>query len=141
MELHMATEPESRHSTPGLPAVIFKAADRWGNVVVLYDREWQHIRKFHPEMAKRLDDIPQAFTAPTLVSESTVDPNVLIFDRYNDSGPSSRIIRIVVRYENRVMIETGKTIGTVTTAYGPTTADTGNVGKVIYFAGIARHTE
>ena len=137
----MVGQADAGNPTPGLPAVIFKVSDRWGNSVLLYEREWQHIRKFHPETAKRQGNISQALIAPTLVSESTIDPDSLIFDRYNDPGQSSRILRVVVRYENKVLIEAGKTIGSVETAYGPTTADTGNVGKVIYFSGTGRHAE
>ncbi len=129
------------HATPGLPEIVFKERDKWGNPVLLYEREWQHIRKFHPEMLKVLGALPAVLVDPSLVSESTIEPNTLIFDSYNILGGSDRILRVVVRYEKRELIEEGKTLGSVATAYGPTTAATGNVGKVIYFSGIRRSTE
>ena len=130
---------------PGQPepesGCVAKTSDHWGNSVVLGHDQWAHIRRFHPEMANRLKEICETVASPNLISESTIDPEALIFDGYNRWGSSSRIIRVVVRYADRGKAESGSAFGSIGTAYGPLTADTGNVGRVVYFAGLRRRTE
>ena len=121
--------------------IIFKTSDYWGNGVSLPHGTWDHVLRSHPEMRDKLDLIGEVVTNPHLISESSIQKNTLIFDGYNRVPQSSRIMRVVVRYEDRTAVESGSTNGNITTAYGPLTADTGKLGKVIYFAGLQRHSK
>lgn len=118
----------------------FQTADFWGNTVTLSESTWTHILRGHPDMSGHSEAIEKAVKEPTIVSESTTDSEALIFDGYNMMRPSSRIVRVVVRYECRDNVKSGSTNGLVATAYGPLTASTGNVGTIIYFSGAARRT-
>lgn len=127
-------------SAPGKPAAfIFEMPDCFRNTVGLAPDRWQHIVEFHPEMEGLQDVIAGVVADPTQISTSTRQPLHFIFDGHKRLLPSPKIVRVVIKYM-AADIKSGSTTGQIVTAYGPMRSNTGEIGEVIYFAGVERKT-
>lgn len=111
---------------------IISESDLWGNPVHCTDSQWDtHILdpiEGHPEMKGRERDAAKAIRDPDVVRPSTKTGKAYAFE----SVSTSEVIRVIVYYDDPKMAQTGRTFGTVATAYPDDPAYSSQVGPPIY---------
>lgn len=114
------------------PKNVISEPDLWGNPVQCTDDRWNtHILdpiEGHPEMKGREGDVAKAIRDPDVVRPSTKTGKAYAFE----SVSTSETIRVIVYYDDPRMLQTGRTYGTVSTAYPDDPAYISQVGAPIY---------
>ena len=126
-------------SRPGLPAQpVYSGPDRYVNSVVLHQSTWDFICVKHPEMRGREKNVIDVIQQPDLISEGDRGGRYVL-DGYGRIENRSNIVRVILDL-NGAEIHLGGGSAEVVTAYAPKTANTGNLGSVIYFSGFEWRT-
>lgn len=111
-----------------------ETTDPYGNTVICAQSTWDsHIiaEDGHPEMTGRLDAVRSTIFDPDGIRESTARPDARIFEAVTDESIQ---IRVVVTYDEILLMEAGTTIAKVNTAFPvhPEEYDRPQVGSYVY---------
>jgi hypothetical protein len=117
---------------PVKPKHVINTPDFWGNSVHCTVDHWVgHIidpLDGHPELAGREQEVAKTIQDPEIIRPSTTTGKAFAFERVT---PADKL-RVIVYYADQSSIQTGRTFGSVGTAYPVNVAYTSQVGAPIY---------
>jgi hypothetical protein len=81
--------------------IIFETTDKTGRKIRLTKKQWEHISRKHPAVAKYFGEIKETLIKPDSITESDLNENIKFYYKYYKYLESPhKYILVIVKYLN-----------------------------------------
>lgn len=80
--------------------IIFEVIDKTGRKIRLTKKQWSHINKKHPQVAKNQEEIRNALINPLKITKPYEGTKHYYYKYFKHNNPTEKYLKVIVNYLN-----------------------------------------